>query len=320
MQADGVPQDRPLTMFAFICALPVAEIVILSARQAIERCRGDAGPRSMQVYFRTNLRKNLVAAAVLTLALEFTAWDQIEMSTTITEWISIFLAYITLRALSFVFNGQIFRGFTDQLCSTPSSDIGTGLALNYWLGFLKFKTMPESGGAGGDTILDELKNFQLSSGLTLSVNKLVILVPSSCDFIKNKAEWKGEYNMELIPAEDSDIQTSNPCKNEKRNQRKGKMRCDFVRICSKKEDDLIIAFDFPQILKSGMSPKKVRQLFKVDYLPSQRRKIVDDFVMKLQNLLDKNEVSHMVQIVRYNDSDLSSSKSIYEKLASKICP
>ena len=75
--------------------------------------------------------------------------------------------------------------------------------------------------------------------------------------------------MELIPAEDSDIQTSNPCKNEKRNQRKGKMRCDFVRICSKKEDDLIIAFDFPQILKSGMSPKKVRQLFKVDYLPSQ---------------------------------------------------
>ena len=106
-------------------------------------------------------------------------------------------------------------------------------------------------------------------GLTLSVNKLVILVPSSCDFIKNKAEWKGEYNMELIPAEDSDIQTSNPCKNEKRNQRKGKMRCDFVRICSKKEDDLIIAFDFPQILKSGMSPKKVRQLFKVDYLPSQ---------------------------------------------------
>ena len=103
----------------------------------------------------------------------------------------------------------------------------------------------------------------------MSVNKLVILVPSSCDFIKNKSEWKGEYNMELIPAEDSDIQTSNPCKNEKRNQRKGKMRCDFVRICSKKEDDLIIAFDFPQILKSGMSPKKVRQLFKVDYLPSQ---------------------------------------------------
>ena len=52
----------------------------------------------------------------------------------------------------------------------------------------------------------------------------------------------------------------------------------------------------------------------------QRRKIVDDFVMKLQNLLDKNEVSNMVQIVRYNDSDLSSSKSIYEKLASKIRP
>ena len=97
----------------------------------------------------------------------------------------------------------------------------------------------------------------------------MILVPSSCDFIKNKSEWKGEYNMELIPAEDSDIQTSNPCKNEKRNQRKGKMRCDFVRICSKKEDDLVMAFDFPQILKSGMSPKKVRQLFKVDYLPSQ---------------------------------------------------
>ena len=42
--------------------------------------------------------------------------------------------------------------------------------------------------------------------------------------------------------------------------------------------------------------------------------------MKLQNLLDKNEVSNMVQIVRYNDSDLSSSKSIYEKLASKIRP
>ena len=119
MQADGVPQDRPLTMFAFISALLVAEIVILLARQAIERFRGDAGPRSMQVYFRTNLRKNLVAAAVLTLALEFTAWDQIEMSTTITEWISIVLAYITLRALSFVFNGQLFRGFTDQLCSTP---------------------------------------------------------------------------------------------------------------------------------------------------------------------------------------------------------
>jgi len=308
-------------MFAFILALLVAEIVILLGRHAIERCKGDTSQLSKQGYFRTNLRKTFAAVAVLipaTLALKFTAWDQI--GTTITEWISIFVAYLTLRALSFILNGQIFRGFTDQLCSTPSSDIGTGLALNYWLGFLKFKTMPESGGAGGDTILDELKNFQLSSGLTLSVNKLVILVPSSCDFIKNKSEWKEEYNMELIPAEDSDIQTSNPCKNEKRNQRKGKMRCDFVRICSKKEDDLIIAFDFPQILKSGMSPKKVRQLFKVDYLPIQRRKIVDDFVMKLQNLLDKNEVRHMVQIVRYNDSDLSSSKSIYEKLASKIRP
>ena len=52
----------------------------------------------------------------------------------------------------------------------------------------------------------------------------------------------------------------------------------------------------------------------------QRRKVVDDFVLKLQNLLDKNEVSNMVLIVRYNDSDLSTSKSIYEKLASKIHP
>ena len=115
MQADGVPQDRPLTMFAFICALPVAEIVILSARQAIERCRGDAGPgpRSMQVYFRTNLVKTLVAAAVL---IPVTQYTGIVRS---TEWISIFVAYLTLRALSFLFNGQIFRGFTDQLCSTP---------------------------------------------------------------------------------------------------------------------------------------------------------------------------------------------------------
>ena len=68
-----------------------------------------------------------------------------------------------------------------------SSDIGTGLALNYWLGFLKFKTMPESGGAGGDTILDELKNFQLSSGLTISAEYFCFFV-YDVDYIlaKNK--------------------------------------------------------------------------------------------------------------------------------------
>ena len=102
-----------ITMFAFITALLVAEIVILLARQAIERCKGDAGPRSLQVYFRTNLRKTLVAAAVL---IPVTQCTGIVRS---TEWISMFVAYLTLRALSFIFNGQIFRGFTDQLCSTP---------------------------------------------------------------------------------------------------------------------------------------------------------------------------------------------------------
>ena len=102
-----------IAMFAFITALLVAEIVILFARQAIERCKGDAGPRSMQVYFRTNLVKTLIAAAVL---IPVTQYTGIVRS---TEWISIFVAYLTLRALSFLFNGQIFRGFTDQLCSTP---------------------------------------------------------------------------------------------------------------------------------------------------------------------------------------------------------
>ena len=109
-------------MFVFIRALLVSEIVILLARQAIERCKSDTGSLSKQVYFRTNLRKTFVAAAVLipgTLALEFTAWDQIEMPTSIPEFASIFLAYLTLRALSFVFKGQIFRGFTDHLFSSP---------------------------------------------------------------------------------------------------------------------------------------------------------------------------------------------------------
>ena len=47
--------------------------------------------------------------------------------------------------------------------------------------------MPESGGAGGDTILDELKNFQLSSGLTISAEYFCFFV-YDVDYIlaKNK--------------------------------------------------------------------------------------------------------------------------------------
>ena len=113
-------QNLVTTMFAFILALLVGEIVILLGRHAIERCKGDTSQLSKQGFFRTNVRKTFAAVAVLipaTLALKFTAWDQI--GTTVTEWISMFVAYLTLRALSFILNGQIFRGFTDQLCSTP---------------------------------------------------------------------------------------------------------------------------------------------------------------------------------------------------------
>ena len=81
-----------------------------------------------------------------------------------------------------------------------SSDIGTGLALNYWLGFLKFKTMPESGGAGGDTILDELKNFQLSSGLTILVQNIFTCreAARSCRSVGRKKNKKRLMDFETL--------------------------------------------------------------------------------------------------------------------------
>ena len=105
-------------------------------------------------------------------------------------------------------------GPKDNLLASPDqSGVGTGLAIGYWFGFLKFKTLPEKD-EDNDTSKFEMKApffaelfvtimFSVaqtigdlqSQGFDFEVNKLLILVPFSCNFEKDKERWPQMYHL-----------------------------------------------------------------------------------------------------------------------------
>ena len=109
---------------------------------------------------------------------------------------------------------SIFVGPKDNLLASPDqSGVGTGLAIGYWFGFLKFKTLPEKD-EDNDTSKFEMKApffaelfvtimFSVaqtigdlqSQGFDFEVNKLLILVPFSCNFEKDKERWPQMYHL-----------------------------------------------------------------------------------------------------------------------------
>jgi len=241
------------------------------------------------------------------------------------------IACLSLKILShtysFLVEEYLFFGKQDRLqVSHDMSAIGYGLALSYWYGFLKLRTIPEAG--------DIIKHCTITqrmerTGLDFKVPKLVLLVPNSCDFEKGEEKWMEKYHMKKIKEEEDPLireLENDPVVQKHLRQREQLMGCNAAQVFCRppvknnaqeeqekkkeKNPSFFICFDFPTTLKSALSLSKR----KLNISPEQRMSCVDQFVDTLKGLLERNGVQGMVQVVRYEDSRLSETHNIYHIL------
>lgn len=220
----------------------------------------------------------------------------------------VILAHLILRFTSSVFQLKLYFGANDGVLATLNRrDIGYGLALSYWHGFLKFVLVRDPYLDDEPSVLDQMEK----TGLDFSVKKLCILAPTSCDFNKNDSEWESLYNMKTIKNPVMEPVWYTPVHITQRANKFSPVvaRCQDPKSSSR---SLTLCFDFPQILKSAASATKVKDTV------FQRRKNVEEFVEKLASLIEEHKVGDLVEILCYDDSSLDSTRNLFDLLSKEL--
>jgi len=225
------------------------------------------------------------------------------------EWVlsPVILAHLLLRTLSSAFNLKLYFGASDGVMTTlDRRDIGYGLALNYWHGFLKFILVKDLNVDAGPSVLDQMEK----TGLKFSVKKLCVLVPTSCNFEKDDSKWQSLYNTTPIKEPAIEPITFTNIHLSQRASRFFPCVANFQDVSSEKQ--LTLCFNFPQILKSSSSAPKVADS------DCQRRRNVQRFVEKLTSLIELHGVNNLVKVISYDDSNLESTRNLYELISAEM--
>lgn len=150
--------------------------------------------------------------------------------------------FISILWILYVENFGALRLFEHESIFKESQRIGYGLSLSYWDGYLHYVATRDS----YNQLIEDVENNYVHGLEELTDYRLFLLIPEDCD-MPGKDDLD-ELNMEILPLKD-DVGVKVP---ERRFPIKGSVAKFYDE---NKEHPIVIRYDFPQALKSGMGPK-----------------------------------------------------------------
>lgn len=276
--------------FLYRCVLLLDEKKYLYSRYK------DKLPRLIKAVFSNEHNQYLSFPIALLISLAFLYKSSMDTQTIILKVSSIILVWCVLRWL------DVFDNPVDDIdvINNSNAALGPGLAYNYWNSLLKILL---------DKIEDKTREYENRMNERFNGNvvqakshpRLLILLPNDCDFNQTETALSAEGVYTHDP-DLCDMLGTLQCDHKvefevEASQRRDPIKMNMHHIIDDMSGEKIyIMFDFPQLLKGAMGPKR-------DCDRMSRKQNLKSFQSTLENLLSHEPYrrhANSIRFIRYD--------------------